>query len=86
MSLPRITPGTGRATSGTGPEGTRFHRPLHIDDRISLAGFEGAVIDVDLRYTTLHAGERRVHVPNSIVLTNAISVLEAAEPARARGR
>jgi small conductance mechanosensitive channel len=62
------------------------YRPFHIDDRISLAGFEGAVIDIDLRYTTLHAGDRRILVPNSIVLTNAISVLEAAEPVRARGR
>jgi small-conductance mechanosensitive channel len=62
------------------------YRPFHIDDRISLAGFEGTVVDIDLRYTTLHAGDRRILVPNSIVLTNAIGVLEAAEPARSRGR
>jgi small-conductance mechanosensitive channel len=50
-------------------------RPFHRGDRISVAGAEGVVSDVDLRYTTLVVDEgTRVLVPNSTLFTNAIRV------------
>ncbi len=50
-------------------------RPFHRGDRISVAGSEGVVADVDLRYTTLVVDEgTRILVPNSTLFTNAIRV------------
>ncbi len=50
-------------------------RPFHRGDRISVAGSEGVVADVDLRYTTLVVDDStRVLVPNSTLFTNAIRV------------
>ena len=51
------------------------YRPFRPDDRVVVAGFEGLVTDIDMRYTTLDAGDRRVLVPNSTVLTSAVTVL-----------
>ena len=50
-------------------------RPFHRGDRVSVAGAEGVVADVDLRYTTLVVDEgTRVLVPNSNLFTNTIRV------------
>ena len=51
------------------------YRPFQRNDRISVAGFEGIVTDIDLRYTTLHAENQEILIPNSTLFTNAISVL-----------
>jgi small-conductance mechanosensitive channel len=54
-------------------------RPFHRGDHVSVAGAEGVVEDVDLRYTTLLVDERtRVLVPNSTLFTNAIRVQRRA--------
>jgi small-conductance mechanosensitive channel len=50
------------------------YRPFRPDDRVSVAGYEGVVTNIDMRYTTLTTEDRRVLVPNSTVLTNAVSV------------
>jgi small conductance mechanosensitive channel len=52
-----------------------LHRPFHRGDRISVAGEQGVVSEIDLRYTTLEldAGAR-VLVPNSTLFTNTIRV------------
>lgn len=50
-------------------------KPFHRGDRVSVAGAEGVVGDVDLRYTTLVVDEgTRVLVPNATLFTNAIRV------------
>ncbi len=50
-------------------------RPFHRGDRISVAGAEGVVSEIDLRYTTLVVDEgTRVLVPNSTLFTNSIRV------------
>ncbi|HET8538965.1 MAG TPA: mechanosensitive ion channel domain-containing protein [Anaeromyxobacter sp.] len=50
-------------------------RPFQRGDHVSVAGAEGVVADVDLRYTTLVVDEgTRVLVPNSTLFTNAIRV------------
>jgi small conductance mechanosensitive channel len=54
-----------------------MYHPFHRGDRIaitSLAGLEGEVIGIDLRYTTLQSAEKKFLIPNSLLPTNAISV------------
>lgn len=51
-----------------------LYRPFHRDDRVAVAGFSGRVTDIDLRYTTLDADDRRILIPNPTLFTNAISV------------
>ncbi|MGK7874009.1 MAG: mechanosensitive ion channel family protein [Xenococcaceae cyanobacterium] len=53
-----------------------IHQPFQRDDRISVAGFEGKVINIDLRYTTLQAEDKKILVPNSSLFSNTISVFE----------
>jgi small-conductance mechanosensitive channel len=51
-------------------------KPFRRGDRISVAGAEGVVAEVDLRYTTLVVDEgTRVLVPNATLFTNAIRVV-----------
>ncbi|MDX2227343.1 MAG: mechanosensitive ion channel [Verrucomicrobiae bacterium] len=51
-----------------------IYRPFRLGDRINVAGFEGEVADIDLRYTTLASEEKKFLVPNSILFTNSITV------------
>ncbi len=52
-----------------------LYKPFRRGDRISVAGADGIVSDVDLRYTTLVMDEgTRVLLPNSTLFTNAIRV------------
>lgn len=51
-----------------------FH-PFHYGDRISVTGFEGIVIDIDLRYTTLDAGDRRHLIPNQTMYSNPVTIM-----------
>ena len=64
------------------------YRPFHEGDRVAVAGLEGQVKSVDLRYTTLENEDRRILVPNSAILTNAVSISrsKAAPGRRAAGR
>jgi small conductance mechanosensitive channel len=56
-------------------------RPFHRGDRISVAGAEGVVTEIDLRYTTLVVDPgTRVLVPNSTLFTNTIRVERRASP------
>ena len=51
-----------------------FYRPFSRHDRVAVAGYEGSVEEIDLRYTTLVEGETRFLIPNSTLFTNAIAV------------
>ena len=42
-----------------------LYRPFNINDRIKVAGFEGKVLSVDLRYTKLDAENGTILIPNS---------------------
>lgn len=53
------------------------YRPFQRYNRIAVAGFEGAVIEIDFRYTTLQADGRKFLIPNGTLFTNTISLLEA---------
>ena len=52
------------------------YRPFRTDDRVSVAGFEGLVTEIDMRYTTIQADDRRILVPNSTVMTSPVSVFK----------
>ncbi len=53
-----------------------LYRPFGIGDRISVMAFEGNVTNIDLRYTTLTVDEKTFLIPNSILFTNAISIIK----------
>lgn len=50
-------------------------RPFHEGDHISVAGFEGTVLDIDLRYTRLQGEGKEFLVPNSTVMTSPVTVI-----------
>ena len=54
------------------------YRPFTRNDRVAVAGFEGTVSAIDLRYTTLTTEDKRILIPNSTLFTNAISVAQSA--------
>ena len=51
-----------------------IYKPFKQGDQIKVAAFEGAVAEVNLRYTTLSADGKKIFVPNSKVFTNAVTV------------
>jgi small-conductance mechanosensitive channel len=53
-----------------------IYRPFQRNDAIAVAGFEGTVVDIDLRYTTLQAEGKKFLLPNSLLFTHAISLVE----------
>lgn len=55
-----------------------LYRPFELNDYIAVAGFEGTVIEIDLRYTTLQGTGKKFLIPNSALLTNSISLVEGA--------
>jgi small conductance mechanosensitive channel len=62
-----------------------IYRPFHRRDRVMVVGFEGTITEIDLRYTTLEAEDRRILIPNATLFTNAICVLHpSAGPAAPR--
>ncbi|MBI3804529.1 MAG: mechanosensitive ion channel [Nitrospirae bacterium] len=53
-----------------------IYRPFKRHDRISVAGFEGVVVETDLRYTTLQDETKTILIPNSTLFTNSIVLLD----------
>ena len=51
-----------------------LYRPFNIGDKIKVAGYEGKVISVDLRYTKLETEESIVLIPNSKCFTGTVVV------------
>jgi small conductance mechanosensitive channel len=54
-----------------------IYHPFRRGDHIAVTGFEGVVIGIDLRYTTLHTEGKIFLIPNSTLFTNPISVTKA---------
>jgi small conductance mechanosensitive channel len=55
------------------------YRPFKQGDQINVSGFEGRVTRIDLRYTTLQAEDAKVLIPNSVLFTNTIKLVEKHE-------
>ena len=53
-----------------------LYRPFQLNDYISVAGSDGVVTEIDLRYTTLQKEDQKFLIPNSVLITNSISVRE----------
>jgi small conductance mechanosensitive channel len=53
-----------------------IYRPFQRNDRITVLGFEGIVIEIGLRYTALQAEDKKILIPNANLFTNPVTVLE----------
>ena len=56
-----------------------LYRPFQHGDYIAVAGFEGTVVGIDLRYTTLQHEHRTFLIPNSLLFTNTVTLVEPEE-------
>jgi small-conductance mechanosensitive channel len=54
-----------------------LYRPFHVNDYIVVAGNEGVVTEIDLRYTTLQKEGEMFLIPNSVLFTNSIGIIES---------
>ncbi|WP_447984471.1 mechanosensitive ion channel family protein [Nitrospira sp. Nam74] len=52
-----------------------LYRPFHVNDYIMVTGLEGVVMEIDLRYTTLQKQEQKFLIPNSVLFTNSIGLV-----------
>lgn len=57
-----------------------LYRPFELYDRIIVAGLEGVVSEIDLRYTRLEQEDKTFLVPNSLLITNTITLLKDRPP------
>ena len=56
-----------------------LYHPFRIGDRIRIAGYEGKVLSIDLRYTEIDAEGDKVLIPNSKLFTDPIRVIKTAK-------
>ena len=56
-----------------------IYRPFRVGQWISVKSFEGFVMSIDLRYTSLEQGDEKILVPNSLLFTNPISIRSKSE-------
>ena len=52
-----------------------IYRPFQVSDTISVAGFEGKVLSIDLRYTILDGDKKTVLIPNSTLFNNPVVLI-----------
>jgi small conductance mechanosensitive channel len=57
------------------------YRPFRYGDRIAVTDFEGVVVNIDLRYTTLEDGGNLHLIPNQIMYSNPVTLRRVAAPA-----
>lgn len=51
-----------------------LYRPFRVGQRISVSGMEGNVLEINLRYTVLDGGDKRILIPNASLFTNVLTV------------
>ena len=51
------------------------YRPFEMGNYIRVAGHEGEVVKIDLRYTTLENEENTYLIPNSLIFSNAVTIV-----------
>ncbi|MDP3723991.1 MAG: mechanosensitive ion channel [Candidatus Omnitrophota bacterium] len=49
-----------------------LYRPFRLGDHVAVAGMEGVVADVNLRYTTLERQQKQFLIPNALLFTNTV--------------
>jgi small-conductance mechanosensitive channel len=55
-----------------------LYRPFMLKDYIKVGDLEGTVAEIDLRYTTLEGQGKKYLIPNSVLLTNSIILIQRA--------
>jgi len=53
--------------------------PFKINDYIKIKDWQGKVIDINIRVTTLQEGNTTVFVPNSILFTSTFAIIKSVE-------
>ena len=56
-----------------------LYRPFSLNEQISVAGMEGCVTEIDLRYTRLENAGKAYLIPNSTMITNTIMLVSRGE-------
>lgn len=56
-----------------------MHHPFRRGDYLSVVGFEGTVVGIDLRYTTLSQEDKTFLIPNSTLFTNPLRLTRPQE-------
>jgi small conductance mechanosensitive channel len=56
-----------------------IYRPFRINDLIKIIDYQGVVTKIDLRYVTLELDNNKILIPNSILFTNAVTVINNKE-------
>ena len=56
-----------------------LYRPFSLNEQISVAGMEGCVTEIDLRYTRLENAGKAYLIPNSMMITNTIMLVPRGE-------
>lgn len=54
-----------------------LYQPFKIGDTVKIAGYEGAVLTIDLRYTELNSGGNKILIPNAKLFTEPVTVFNA---------
>lgn len=57
-----------------------LHKPFEVGDEITVAGCSGVVVEMNLRYTILRAGEKTCLIPNGSLYTNTITIARSPSP------
>ena len=56
-----------------------MYKPFRENDQIAVTTFAGRVSAINLRFTTLEAGGKRMYIPNAMVISNVV-VVDAGPP------
>ena len=51
-----------------------MYKPFRENDQIAVTTFAGRVSAINLRFTTLEAGGKRMYIPNAMVISNVVVV------------
>lgn len=52
------------------------YKQFKINDYIKVSDFEGKVVDINLRYTTIENNNTTIFIPNIVLYTNPIAVIK----------
>ncbi len=61
------------------------YRPFSIGDRIGVMAFEGEVVEIDLRYTTILMEAKKVLIPNSTMFNTPVNVFKESPDQPSQG-
>lgn len=57
-----------------------LYEPFKRGDQIKVLENEGRVVEINFRYTVLETPERRIMIPNAVLLTNAVIIERQSAP------